>query len=542
MFISSLRLPVLSSFIIAHLIFTPTICSAEKLAASNEASEARSNESNIVSTGIKTNAQTSDFQTDLTSESNKNNKKGNLTPKKDALPEKNSPSSSKITNPSGAFAIPGNPGADNVITGTGKLGELINIPQDSGVRLGGIWIGQMDTLMSGNSLTNNFLRQKGGGAGDVIFDQLALLDLQLDMEKIVGLHGASFGSSFLWFDGQNNNYRAGVLTGYNGLSETGPSYNRVELYQLWWRQSLFDDKWIFRVGKSIPTFDFNNVTRRLPLEGEKQYVSAVTALLFTPIFVNPSILGVMPGYWNSAWGVTTTVAPNTSFYASYGIYDGSLALGRQTGTVAGPNFSNYFTIGELGTSWVGDYPGKFAVGGWGQSGTLKEYWQGAPCSSAICQSGAAGIYADATNRLHTLSRPDGSGIFIGYIQYGINNSKTMLVNEFVGGGITGLGLIPGRTKDTMGFGVANSWTNGPSNKGIGYLPYPGTSKPRTETILQIYYQANVWGDIFVQPTISYVPHPASPMQYDASTKPPSQNFYYYGSSASSFILQLVALF
>jgi porin len=68
----------------------------------------------------------------------------------------------------------------------------------------------------------------------------------------------------------------------------------------------------------------------------------------------------MPGYYNSAWGVTVTAAPTTSSYASYGIYDGSGATGTQTGIQTFPTFNSYyFNIGEIGTSWAGDYPGSF---------------------------------------------------------------------------------------------------------------------------------------------------------------------------------------
>jgi len=62
------------------------------------------------------------------------------------------------------------------------------------------------------------------------------------------------------------------------------------LYQLWWRQALLDERLIVRIGKSIPTFDFNNVSSRLNIPNEEPYVANVSGLLFTPIFVNPSVL------------------------------------------------------------------------------------------------------------------------------------------------------------------------------------------------------------------------------------------------------------
>jgi porin len=284
------------------------------------------------------------------------------------------------------------------------------------------------------------------------------------------------------------------------------------LYQLWWRQSFLDEKFIVRVGKSIPTFDFNNVSRRLNIADEEPYVANVSGLLFTPIFVNPSILGVMPGYYNSAWGMTVTAAPTATTYVSYGIYDGSGARGRQTGTHAWPTFNSYyFNIGEVGTSWAGDYPGKIGVGGWGQTGTMGQ----APNQ----ESGAKGIYATASNRLATLRDPNGDGAIIGYLQYGINDSKAMLVNEYVGGGITGFGLIPARPKDSVGLGIGVSWLNS--------WMYPANpSSQNNEILTQMYYQAHLFGDVFFQPTFTYIPNPSGGVY----------------PSATSMIFQVVTLF
>jgi len=397
------------------------------------------------------------------------------------------------------IGISGNPGAVNVLTGTGALGRLLGLKEDSGIRLGGIWVANTDIQMSGKM------------AGSATFNSMEIVDLQLDLANLLGLRGSSFAATFLQFDGQDSNGRAGVLTGYNGLTETAPLH-RSELYQLWWRQAFSDEKLIVRVGKSIPTYDFNNVSRRLPIPNEAPYVAAVTGLLFTPVFVNPSILGVMPGYYNSAWGLTVTAAPTTSTYASYGLYDGSLARGRQTGTHAFPTFNSYyFNIGEVGTSWGGKFPGKFGVGGWGQSGTLG--------SVNNQESGAQGIYSILSNRLSTLYRNDGAGAIIGYLQYGINNSKTMMVNQYVGGGVAGFGVIPNRPKDSLGMGIGVSWLNNPPQS------------QENEILTQIYYQAHLIGDIFFQPTFTYVPNPGIP-NATGGTYP----------SATSMIFQIVTLF
>ncbi|MFZ4655311.1 MAG: carbohydrate porin, partial [Methylococcaceae bacterium] len=205
------------------------------------------------------------------------------------------------------ISVPGNPGADNVLFGTGWLGRELGLTESSGVRLGGIWLGNADIQMSGRL------------PGSASFNSLGIVDVLIDMDKVANIEGGSFAATFLQFDGQPSNTRAGVMTGYNGITEQAP-LNRSELYELWWRQLLFDNKLSIRAGKSVPTFDFNNVSRRLPIPDEKPYVAAVSGLLFTPIFVNPSILGVMPGYYNSAWGLTLSATPSDNTYLTYGLY------------------------------------------------------------------------------------------------------------------------------------------------------------------------------------------------------------------------------
>ena len=46
-------------------------------------------------------------------------------------------------------AITGNPAAENQLPGTGLAGRLIHLPEDSGLRLGGLWLADTNGLLSG---------------------------------------------------------------------------------------------------------------------------------------------------------------------------------------------------------------------------------------------------------------------------------------------------------------------------------------------------------------------------------------------------------
>jgi porin len=382
-------------------------------------------------------------------------------------------------------AIAANPAAVNVVTGTGLLGQTLGLRPDSGVFLGGVWVGNANYLFSG-----------GQSPGNWTFNSLFATDLTLDLARLANIPGAQFGVEFLNFAGQpsNSNTQAGTLPGYNGLVGQ-PPLTRSELYELWWRQSLFDDRLIIRVGKTVPTYDFNNVTRPLQTTEQSLAIPAVTGLIYTPIFVNPTILGNLPGYYNSAYGITMTAAPNKNLYLSYGVYDGDLALGDQTGLWAAPRFNGYFFhIAELGGGWVlgsGKFPGSGGVGGWDQTGTLS-----VPSSTpTISQNGTQGFYAFGSQRLWNLTADPSRGSVSGFFQFGTNDSRTMLAHKYFGFGLTGFHLIPGRPADSIGGGLACSWLN------------PNLGLRSNETLIQLYYQAQIVNAVYLEPVFTYVPNP-----------------------------------
>jgi porin len=382
-----------------------------------------------------------------------------------------------------SLGISGNPGAVNSTTGTGWLGREIGIPADTGVRVGGVWVGDSNWLMSG-----------GLRPGNVTYNSLLIASLNVDLQKAVGLKGASIGSEFLQFNGQPTNTVAGSVQGYNSLPVTAP-LNRSELYQLWWRQEFFDGKLILRIGKTVPTIDFNSVVRPVPESDPNASIPAVSGLTYTPLYINPTFIGVSPGYYNSAYGVTATFAPRKQLYLSYGAYDGSGAQGTQTG-LTGPHFNgHYFQLLETGYAWelgAQRKPGVFAVGGWLQSGTLS-------LPSGLTQNGAQGVYAFGSQRLW-FQNPgkDNSGLSA-FFQYGINHAYTLPVNQYVGAGITAFDLVPSRPSDSFGAGVAWSQLN------------QNIFARHDEWMLQAYYQAHLFGTAYFQPAVTFIPNPgASP--------------------------------
>jgi len=404
-------------------------------------------------------------------------------------------------------AISGN-AAVNIVTGTGRLGDWLGVNHD-GWRLGGLAINDANGLLSG-----------GLGPGKWVGQSLTVADLSYDTEKAGHWDGGSFGTQFLYYTGYgagpvvngveqhqgSPNSLAGTVMGFNSL-DGAPPIHRAELYQAWYRQTLFDDLVQMRIGKSVPTYDFNNVTRPVATADEAYQVPSVSGAILTPIYVNPTMLGVIPGYYNSATGVITSITPTEHLYAQYGFYDGSLATGRQTG-LEGPHFTgHYLHLAEVGATWFlgpDKLPGSFGIGGWAQTGTLRGF-------SGQRVDGAQGMYLFGSQRLY-FEDPgrthDGLSFFY---QFGATDADVVLTQRYFGCGLTYFGPLPNRSGDSLGFALALGKMNSDPNAGkvfySGYGPGPAPLGSQ-ELMMTWYYQIDLEKGRFLQPNLSYIPDPA----------------------------------
>ena len=221
-------------------------------------------------------------------------------------------------------AVTGNPAATTFTTGTGQLGHWLGLRDEWGIRLGGLWLADANLLASG-----------GLHPGTWTFNSALFVSLGIDAEKMADWRGASFGVQFLQLNGANTNGEAQTISGYNGI--VGPTpLQRSELYQAWYEQVLLKDLLKVRIGRSTPTADFNNVLRPVTLSDINQNIPSVSGLLYSTVFVNGSLLGALPGYYNPGDGVTVNVTPTKNVYVNLGAYDGNLARGIQTGLIGPP--------------------------------------------------------------------------------------------------------------------------------------------------------------------------------------------------------------
>ncbi len=373
-------------------------------------------------------------------------------------------------------AITFNPQANPSLNGVGDLGLLFGLDKET-IRLGGIFLPQLNWTATGGVKPHTWF-------GGLIVGVNAGVNLQ----RTLGIPGATFGVEFMEYTGGATNPAAGSVQKYDNLNTPSP-HSRQELLQLWWHQRLFHDKLIFQIGKINAAGNFGTVLGPVQINNPKLQDTDISVLVWTPSGLNPTLFGRLPTWPNTAYGAVVHFAPIKTFYASYGIFDGNGATGKQTGVELEPHINSYkFHIAELGATWLlgaGQLPGRFGIGGWVQTGKLlTPYLQ--------LQQGANGYYLFANQRLwYRHPSSDNSGL-VGYLQFGHTSDQSTQVNTYLGAGLTGVGLVPVLPYNRVSFGVAWSELNDAPIAGAFFYPGVPSNTARfngSEFMLQVALQS-----------------------------------------------------
>jgi len=82
-------------------------------------------------------------------------------------------------------SITGNPAAENELPGTGLAGRLLHLPEDSGLRLGGLWLVDTNGLISG-----------GAQPGQWSWNSALIIGANFDAAKLLDWKGHPLAFSF----------------------------------------------------------------------------------------------------------------------------------------------------------------------------------------------------------------------------------------------------------------------------------------------------------------------------------------------------------
>jgi porin len=115
--------------------------------------------------------------------------------------------------------------------------------------------------------------------------------------------------------------------------------------------------------------------------------------------------------------------------------------------------------------------------------------------------GSSGAYVGAGTRLYTINGPRGLDAFV---NFGVADDRTNVVDRSVNVGLTWTGLLDSRPADKMSFGVSTAHAGSPFQQAqiveIG-------SVHRYETVFEATYRARVNEWLTVQPDVQYIVNP-----------------------------------
>jgi porin len=344
-----------------------------------------------------------------------------------------------------------------------------------------------------------------GGLGQgTAYAQETLFGVTLDADKLVGLRGTSFVVS-------------GSANAGTNLSETiGNVFNvsqayvvpTILLYEVYWAQKLFDDRFEFRLGRMSASDWFAS----LPAFG-MQVQGGIDGNP-TSIFLNSSFTSSP----NAVWAVAAKVKPVEDFYGAAGVYQASDRIGKIA--YHGVDFSIRPQDGMLILGEVGWEPtlGKMALPPAGSKEVVSEEGNGyagiykvggylSTLPAADARGGEEkvtfGFYALAQQEVwRSTNNPD-----INFSLWaGVTYSPQYYVAQMPWMGMAGTiwqGMIPGRPQDQF----LCTWLIGSFGPSFSPAPQQAGGRPSAETVFDVSYIINLTEQIFVQPDIQYVIRP-----------------------------------
>lgn len=363
----------------------------------------------------------------------------------------------------------------------------------------------------------------GGVKTGTVYTGLLDFGAEVDLEKAVGWKGASVSTTWLWLSGRDaSEDLAGNFLTISNIA----GFNTLRMFELWFQQNLFDDKFSIRVGQLSADSEF--------------WISDYSGLFINGTFGWPAAVSMNipeggPGYPMGTLGARIAWNPVDWFTFQSAAFQGNVFaqdVNRQGFRWRLDAQTGYTFLNEAQVRWnqreeeMG-LPGQFKTGAWFQTG------QSADALADSTESGNTGFYVILDQMLYREpSEPavsgltkDGKSVVDGKSGKSFKASVDMkksdqglgwfgriafapadrnFINFYFDTGFSYKGLIPTRDNDTLGIGFGYAQlSNGARNS----LQEEGSSPIGAEMVLEFTYQAQVTPWLVVQPDLQYIINP-----------------------------------
>ncbi|MEM1166156.1 MAG: carbohydrate porin [Planctomycetota bacterium] len=379
--------------------------------------------------------------------------------------------------------------------------------EDAGLTIGGEYIAEFTSVLDGG------LNERGS------FRNLLTIDAELDLGTAIGLEGGAVFIQYLSVNADSGGSAdAGDLQVFSNI-ENDRSLDVI--YELWYEQTLFDERLRFKVGKVDANSEFN-------------FVDVAGDFANSSAGFSPTIF-TFPSYPDPAMSVNVfaTVVDTEGFDLTlgYGLYDGAAAVdGVRTGARGPSTFftddlsDDFFHIWQADLAWDALMPegrllkdGRVSVGGWYHDGDFERFDGGT-------EDGAFGFFVTGEIRFFdpdrgrpALGGPETAAQAIGqaggeaphrglylFAQYGWADEDIAEVAHHFAAGVVWRGPSPVRPDDSIGLYVS----------AVDLSDNPAAGFDDNEVALDTYYRLQLTPAIFVQPELQYIINPSGDPSVD----------------------------
>ena len=345
---------------------------------------------------------------------------------------------------------------------------------------------------------------RGGVRQGSVYNGLLNLEIDYDLNKALGWHGAKLHLSGYGIQGQNlsSQYVGNIMTVTN--VEATPSIAKVG--EFWLEQKLLEDRLQLRTGL---------------LEGDRYYMISPTATVFVnstfgfPDSWEVNMPGEGPGYPNASPGIMATYQFSTDWTIT-----GSLMNGQPVGpTATQTTYGTDFPTGNGMLSWLelaytpkltlGEkiLPGHYKIGSWYNSNTVDNVTlseTGRTFTNPVNKTyrGQYSLYALADQTLYREGDSTTQGLSA-FARVALSPQQSRnVVTSYFDLGVAYTGLFAGRPDDIIGLAFAwakfTPYLNG-QIAAENSLGGTATPMPKPEQLVELTYQAPISPWLSLQP-------------------------------------------
>ncbi|MBN2581893.1 MAG: carbohydrate porin [Planctomycetes bacterium] len=322
------------------------------------------------------------------------------------------------------------------------------------------------------------------------------LEIELDFEQMANLKGlrAFILSEGSWSDGIDDSSVGSLM----GVNDDAGGDRSIDVTELWFELALLEERLIIRAGKISLTGGFECSDCPVAFDGNAFANDETMQFLASPLVNNPTI-----PFPDNGLGMAVYVQPTDWWYVAAAGTDAQ-ADARLTGfSTAFGDEDYYFGIFETGvtpafTTGRGPLQGAYRVG----------FWYDPQPKDRLDGGGSerddVGLYTSLDQMLLRENEESDQGLGL-FARFGWANHELNEIKSFWSTGVQYRGLVPSRDSDVLAFGVAQGRLSRES----------GDFTQRHETIMEMYYNAEIAPWLSVAPHIQYVIHPGGADADDA---------------------------